>query len=311
MGFFWFLLTAPPGGIFQSENSIRKVANGLHWIIILLGLLLGGGVLRGFLRRREHILCSSAFFEELAADIAHAIEADNFYLVFQPIVEIHSNQIIGAEVLSRLKHPRYGVVKPDQFLEALSRAGLQDRFDYYIFEKTCAWFAKNYGMGKKLKFLSCNFCRQTLSAEDFADRITRIANRYAIPPGCMAIEITEQKQEKDTEQVRRNLEQLQKRGFQVFLDDFGSGVTSLWDFQHYRVDMVKIDRSMLNQTENKRGAAIFRGLVAIAEELDARVLCEGVETCLEHSFAQSSGCHYGQGYYFYSPMSAVDFGRML
>ena len=283
----------------------------MNWILILPGVLVCAAVLWGLVQCQKGILRSRAFLEELASDIAEAMEADNFYLVYQPVVDIHSNQVIGAEVLSRLEHPRHGKVRPDQFLEALSRAGLQEQFDYYIFEKSCAWFAQNYGMGQKLQFLSCNFCRGTLSSDGFADRISQIADRYAIPHGCMAIEITEQEREMDTEQVRRNLEQLRKSGFQVFLDDFGSGVTSLWDFQNYRVDMVKIDRSMLKQTGDMRGATIFRGLVAIAKELDVQVLCAGVETGLEHAFAQSSGCRYGQGYYFYRPMSALEFGRLL
>ena len=283
----------------------------MKWYFVLSGGAVCAAVLWLLAGYRRNLRRKKLMMEELVRSVAEAMEQDSFYLVFQPIVDIHSNQVIGAEVLSRLDHPKLGIVKPDQFLKALAQNGLQERFDYYIFEKTCGWFAENYGMGEKLKFLSCNFCRHTISAAGFADRIRQIADRYAIPHGCMAIEITEKEREMDTEQVCRNLEQLQCSGFQVFLDDFGSGVTSLWDFQNYPVDLVKIDRSMLNQTGNKRGAAIFRGLVSIAEELDAQVLCEGVETRLEHAFVRASGCRYGQGYYFYRPMSAPDFGRLL
>ena len=249
--------------------------------------------------------------KELMQSMESAIDSDYFQLAFQPIVDMGSGKIIGGEVLSRLDHPQLGVVAPEQFLEALAAADLYAKFDYYIFEKVCAWFRRTRSEGERLKFLSCNFSRQTLSTPDFASRITQIADSYDLPHALLAIEITEEKQEPDTSQARSNLEQLKRGGFQIFLDDFGSGVTSLWDFQNYRVDVVKIDRSMLRQTVTQRGATIFHSLVSMAVELDAAVLCEGIETGREQRFARESGCHYGQGFYFHRPMSAKEFINLI
>lgn len=241
--------------------------------------------------------------EELDLRILEFLERDHFVLMIQPVVDLQTNRICSGEVLSRLNHPEQGMIFPDTFLPAIDAAGLYPRFDRYIFEKACAWLSRSAADGESLDFLSCNFSRKTLSGDNLAGDLAAIADRYGLPHDKLGIEITEGEKETDTRQFHDNLQQLKARGFRIFLDDFGSGVTSVTDLMRYPLDVVKIDRSILLTAETEQGKAAYRALVGMAGELGAKVTCEGIETEEQHRLARESGCHYGQGFLFYRPMS--------
>lgn len=253
----------------------------------------------------------NAVGKELESRIEEFIESDHFLLMIQPVVDFRTNAVCGGEVLSRLNHPERGMIFPDEFLPAIDSAGLYPRFDRYIFRKSCAWLSRSLAEGEKLEVLSCNFSRKTLSEADTASQLAQIADSYGLPHDRLAIEITERERETDPQQFRRNLEQLKADGFRIFLDDYGNGVTTVKDLLRYPLDIVKIDRSALLAAETEQGKADYRALVAAAMELGDEVACEGIETEEQSRFAREAGCHYGQGFLFFRPMSTEQVFDMM
>lgn len=238
---------------------------------------------------------------EVEKRIVEFIESDCFELAIQPVVDFRTNAVCGGEVLSRLNHPERGMIFPDVFLSAVDAAELYPQFDRYIFEKSCAWLSQAIAKGEGLETLSCNFSRKTLSEENIAAQLAQIADRHGLPHKRLAIEITERERETDALRFYDNLQQLKANGFRVFLDDYGNGVTSVKDLMKYPLDIVKIDRSILLAAETDQGKAAYRALVAMAAELHAEVVCEGIETEEQSRFAREAGCHYGQGFLFFRP----------
>ena len=240
---------------------------------------------------------------ELKNRLVEFLEQDRFSLVIQPVVDFRDNTTLNAEALSRLNHPELGVIFPDAFLPTVDALGLYPRFDRYIFRKSCAWMSSTLAAGETFRCLSCNFSRKTLSEAALAEDLIRIADEYGIPHAALAIEITERERETDACQLLENLKQLKAAGFRVFLDDYGNGVTSVNDLMQYQLDVVKIDRSMLLETETEQGAENFRALVSTAVGLGAEVACEGIETEAQACFAREAGCHYGQGFLYFKPVA--------
>ena len=238
------------------------------------------------------------------------IDQDRFELVIQPVVDLKTGKIIGGEVLSRLNHPKRGILSPSLFLPIINELNLYPQFDLYIFQKSCDWIAYMLTQEVELQFLACNFSRKTLSEADIVPKIRNCADSLSLNHSQMAIEITEQEDETDTDLFQANLKQLKEDGFQIFVDDFGAGVTSVKDLWHYPVDVVKIDRSILLASNTPKGETAFRGLVKLAATLGAQVLCEGIETEDQHLLAKNCRCHYGQGYLF-SPPITRDFFDIL
>ena len=245
--------------------------------------------------------------QELVRRMPELICCDRFRLVVQPVIDLQTGDIVGGEILSRLDHPEQGVIFPDKFLPAVENAGLYLKFDHHIFAKSCALLKRLTEQGVRLQYLSCNFSRMTLSEKGTATRLAAIADKYGVAHDRLAVEVTEREPEGDSEQFRRNLRQLKEEGFRIFVDDLGAGVTSVRDLWSYPVDVVKIDRSVLLETDSEQGSAAYRGLRNLAADLGYKVLCEGIETERQYRFVLDADCHYGQGFLFYRPMEEERF----
>jgi len=239
---------------------------------------------------------------ELKKRLTEFMEQDRFSLVIQPVVDFRDNTVSSGEALARLHHPELGVIFPDDFLPMVDTMGLYPRFDRYIFRKCCAWMSSTLAEGETFHSLSCNFSRKTLSEANLAGDLIQIADRYGIPHNVLAIEITERERKTDERQFAENLKQLKEAGFRIFLDDYGNGVTSVKDLMQYPLDVVKIDRSLLLQTETAQGKEAFRALVALLTGRGAEVVCEGIDTEAQDRFAREAGCHYGQGFLYFVPI---------
>lgn len=245
--------------------------------------------------------------EELKRKIPEYMEQDRFFLMIQPVVELETGRIWSGEITCRLSDPEHGVIYPNVFLPVVNRMGLQESFDLHIFEKTCAWLS---GLSREripLDSVSVNFSRKTLSRPDLTETLSAIARRYNVPHSQLALEITEWEKETDIAAFRQNLTQLRNAGFQVFLDDLGSGVASPIDLYQYCMDVVKIDRSVLLAAQTQEGKAGFRALVNLSEKQGFSVVCEGIETGEQAALARSCGCRYGQGFFWYRPVEAEVF----
>lgn len=249
--------------------------------------------------------------QELQTRMKEFIRNDRFSLVIQPVMNLKTNTIAGGEVLSRLNHPERGVIFPDSFLPTVAAAGLYAEFDKYIFRKCCAWLSRSRTEGAGMELVSCNFSRKTLSEPDAASQLVQIADSYGLPHSSLGIELMEQEAETDVTQFYGNLKKLKGSGFRIILDDFGEGVTSVKDIMSKPLDIVKIDRSVLLAADNDQVKAAYRSMVEMAEGMGLQVVCEGIETEEQRRFAQDVGCHYGQGFLFYRPMSIDQVFEMI
>lgn len=244
-------------------------------------------------------------------NIHNEIDNNRFFLEYQPIVDTSGN-IVGAEVLSRLNSDESGLLTPHKFLPAIDRVGLNEEFDYYIFEKNCKWIANDKALRQKYVYNS-NFSRATICDISFEGRITEIADKYGVAYSSLAIEILEDKdlskEEKDI--MKANLVKLKSKGFKIFLDDFGKGYTSFSDLSQFDVDIIKIDREIVRNSVTETGLVILRGIIKTAKDLGFKTLCEGVETQEEMEIVKNEGCDLMQGYYFYRPMPVAKLEEKL
>ena len=240
------------------------------------------------------------------------IENNRFFLEFQPILNAKTNQIMGAEVLSRLNSPTEGILTPRIFLSAVNNVGLNRQFDYYIFEKNCKWISGD--KERRMNYVyTINFSRFTLCDPDLAQNIISIIESYGIDYSCIAIEILEDKNLDSDEKASmvQNLTALKEKGILILLDDFGKGHTTFNDLTEFSIDIVKIDKSITQNAETKTGFVILKNIIQTAHDLGFKTLCEGIETESQQKTVTDAGCDILQGYYLYRPMPVTKFETLF
>ena len=236
--------------------------------------------------------------KKITESILKGFENNEFEMYLQFIVDNKTKKIVSAEVLSRWDSPSKGLIGPGKYIENMETAGLISKHDFYMFDLACRQLEKWKGTEFENIALSCNFTRITLSEENFIDKLKMISNGYNFDKSKIAIEITEDAIEKDRETATKNVRLCKELGFRIYLDDLGSGYTSLANLCDYPIDVVKIDRDILLKIENEKGKDLFTGIIALAHSLNIKVICEGVETEEQNTRVSSSACDFIQGWYY-------------
>jgi len=236
--------------------------------------------------------------KKMIENILKGIDNNEFKMYLQFVVDNKTKKIISAEALSRWDNPQEGIIGPGNYIGHMETAGLISKHDFYMFELACRQLEKWRDTEYNDISISCNFTRITLSEEDCIDKLIEISKGYQFDKSKLAIEITEDAIEKDRETAKRNVRLCRELGFKIYLDDLGSGYTSLANLCDYPIDVVKIDRDILLKTSTKRGKDLFSGIIALAHNLDISVICEGVETEEQNTLVSQSNCDYIQGWYY-------------
>lgn len=249
----------------------------------------------------NHSINSFMEEKEFTESILKGFEDNEFKLYLQFIVDNSTKEILSAEALSRWDSKKKGLVGPGEYIKYMENTGLISRHDFLMFELVCRQLEKWSNTEYKNISISCNFTRITLSEETFIDEISKISNRYNFDKSKLAIEITEDAIERDRETATNNVILCKKYGFKVYLDDLGSGYTSLSNLCDYPIDVVKLDRDILLKADTERGKALFWGIIALAHNLNMEVICEGVENEEQNQLISSSECDYIQGWYYSKP----------
>lgn len=266
---------------------------------------------------KDYAICDNETlysFEEtkqLEQYIVNAIDTNEFHIMMQPYIEAKTGKISGCEVLARLKHPICGLVMPGIFLEVITRKKLNVQFDFCIFEKCCQWISSRTKDELAGRVVSCNFSRKTISHGEFANRVIELIEKYKVPTENLAIEFTESEEETNKPVVIKNLTTLKEHGLSIYLDDYGSGITSYDDFLNYPVNLIKIDRDILYSANTQTGKTVFENIVALAQKLDIALLCEGAETEEQAQFLKKSNVKYIQGFYYYMPMESYECSNLF
>ena len=240
----------------------------------------------------------------LLSEIQRALEKREFIFYVQPQCNMLTGKIIGLESLVRWQHPVRGLISPGEFIPLLEQNGFITYLDIYVWELVCKQLSAWNKGGKKLIPFSVNMSRMDIYAIDVVEKFKELVDKYEIDPKYLEIEITESAYAEDDDKIRRVLEDLRKAGFPVFMDDFGSGYSSLNMLKDVNVDVIKIDTKFLDMNENSqsRGMGILETIVRMARVMQMKIIAEGVERKEQVDFLRNIGCIYGQGYYYYKPL---------
>ena len=240
------------------------------------------------------------------------IDNNRFFLEYQPVIDAKTRKIIGAEVLSRLNSESEGILPPKSFLSAVDSVGINEKFDYYIFEKNCKWISNDKKQRENYKY-TINFSRSTISEPEFVEKITSIAEKYDLKFSCLAVEILEDKNiiGEAKQQMIDNLSTLKEKGISILLDDFGSGYTTFVDLQNLDISIIKIDKSITQNAVTETGFKILKNIIQTSKDIGFKTLCEGIETKEQEDVVIEAGCDLLQGFYYYKPMSVVNLEKIL
>lgn len=245
-------------------------------------------------------------------NIEKEIDNNHFFLEYQPVLDANTREIIGAEVLSRLNSQTDGILPPRSFLAAVDSLGINEKFDYYIFEKNCKWISNDKKQREGYRY-TINFSRSTLSEPAFAEKIISIAEKYDLKFSCLAVEILEDKNltGDKKKQMIDNLSMLKEKGVSILLDDFGSGYTTFGDLQNLDISIVKIDKSITQNAVTDTGFIILKNIIQTSKDIGFKTLCEGIETKEQEEAVIKAGCDLLQGFYYYRPMSVAMLEKLL
>ena len=243
----------------------------------------------------------------LEADLDTALPRQEFDLDFQPIMNIESREIVGAEALMRWHSPTRGTVAPDNFIAVAEETGLIVPLGEWALRKACAT-AASWPPGLRI---AVNVSAVQLKSGGFARSVISALAFSGVPASRLELEITETVLMDESETVLRTLRQLRGLGIRIALDDFGTGYSSLGYLRRFPVDKIKIDRSFIRDIDNRDTAAIVRTIIGLGAELGITVTAEGVETEMQLDMLRDNGCVEAQGYLIGVPSKAGDIQRLL
>lgn len=240
---------------------------------------------------------------ELINNFEEALSNGYIKAYFQPLTRTISGKVFGAEALARWDDPERGLIPPGEFIDSLEEHKLIHKLDLAMVENVCRFYQQNEC--KDMTF-SINLSRLDFVETDMFREITDILNRYNVPVNAIHLEITESTMLTNPENTQRLFEQFHKAGFSIWMDDFGSGYSSLNVLCDYPFDVLKIDMSLLRKFD-VRSRKIISSIVNMSKAIGIHTLSEGVETEEQLAFLRDIGCEILQGYYFAKPMCEADF----
>jgi len=241
-----------------------------------------------------------------------AMDNNEFSLLLQPKYELKNETVIGSEALVRWVTKEGENIPPSKFIPIFEKNGSIYELDKFMWESVCQQLRKWLDEGKAVKPVSVNVSRIDLYDPELVNVLVRIVNKYKIPKELFELEITESAYTGDPQMIMSVVDNLQREGFRILMDDFGSGYSSLNMLKDIYIDVLKIDMGFLQRTDRTgRGNNILAAVVYMADKLKLPTIAEGVETKEQVDFLKSIGCNWAQGFYFSQPISAEEFSQLL
>jgi len=246
---------------------------------------------------------------DLALDVAHALADEEFYLVYQPEIDLHSGGFAGVEALIRWNHATRGVVSPSEFIPLLESSGDIVDVGRWALETACyqgaEWHAKGYRFP-----VAVNTSGQQLRRAVFADEVQRALRASRFDASHLTLEFSHRVLS-DPEALT-TLSTLHQRGVRLAIDDFSPGHPSFDDFAGVPIDVVKLDRDFVAaNADSTEGAAVIHQLVHDARALALRVIASGVEDASQRDHLRDENVDVGQGFHFARPFAAEEIDRFL
>jgi diguanylate cyclase (GGDEF)-like protein/PAS domain S-box-containing protein len=244
--------------------------------------------------------------------LRNALERNEFVLHYQPQVDLKTGQIVGMEALIRWKHPELGMVPPSRFVGVAEDTGLIVPIGAWVMRTAAAqnkaW--QDAGLGRLR--VAVNVSARQFSAADLVPGIEQVLLDTGLDPCCLELELTESLFMSDVTPAVELLHRMKSLGVKLSIDDFGTGYSSFSYLSSFPIDVLKIDRSFVNDiTHDANDAAIVASIIALAHNLRLSVIAEGVETAEQLDYLRHQGCDEMQGYYFSRPLPAQEFEQLL
>ena len=244
----------------------------------------------------------------IEGQLVHAVDRGELVVRFQPIVDIRSNALHGAEALVRWDNADLGFLEPDDFVPLAEDTGLIVTIGHHVLDAACREVARWHKLGFPHLNLSVNISSRQLRGRALIDAVTEILSTYGVRPDALELEITEGSLMHDVAETMETLRALSAMGVRLALDDFGTGYSCLSHLKDMPVDTVKIDKSFVRNVVTDPGnATVVEAVLAMARRLGIRVIAEGVETAEQLAFLAERGCELAQGFYFGQALAADRF----
>lgn len=234
-----------------------------------------------------------------------ALEEKWIKVFYQRIVSTSTGKTCFAEALSRWIDPNRGLLPPDSFIPTLEKYHLMHKLDLYMLDRVCEQLQIRTDINLGAIPVSVNFSAQDFDHVSVVEEIKRIADSHNVSHDKIIIEITEQDAALGRFTFKEQLKELQKDGFKIWLDDFGSGYSSLNVFSSFHFDLIKMDMELLRRLEDNDGANkyIMKAIVGLAKKMNMLTLAEGIETEEHFNFLKEIECDCAQGFHFFKPES--------
>jgi diguanylate cyclase (GGDEF)-like protein len=339
-----FAILLAPASRAEAEDGVRRIAEALrqpiqaggHELLVRASIgvsdATGGVEPRELLRRADVAMYAAkdqgkqraARYEpamdaravedaSLGAQLRHAIDAGELYLVYQPIVELPDGGVVGAEALVRWQHPQRGVTLPDVFIPIAERNGLIVPLGQWILREACQQAVRwqNLPGASSLRKISVNVSARQLREPDFAATVAEILRDNDMDPSGLVVEITETAVFGGGTAME-SVRSLHRLGVTIALDDFGTGHSSLGLLRTCPVDILKVDKTFVDEVASGSDQdVIATALIHIANGLRLQAVAEGVETAIQANHLYRLGYRYAQGYHFGRPGPAAAIAAML
>lgn len=257
----------------------------------------------------EHLLEKSIEERKIIGEFDRALDNEEFVMFLQPQVDV-SGKPFGSEALVRWKHPDKGLLAPGVFIDVLEKTGFVYRLDRYMWDKAVKRLAEWKKRGINDYHISVNISTKDFYLIDVYETFVGLVEKYDIDPKLLKLEITETALMSDFNKNMVIIKRLQKYGFDIEIDDFGSGYSSLNMLKDISADVLKIDMGFLRASENEvKGQDILESIIGLANKLGMRVITEGVEKKTQVDMLYDMGCKMFQGYYFSKPIPVDEFEK--
>jgi diguanylate cyclase (GGDEF)-like protein len=248
---------------------------------------------------------------KMERELRHAILHREFELHYQPVVDLSSGAVVGAEALLRWQHPELGIILPEVFMPVAEETGMMVQIGAWVIRRACLQNRSWQDAGLAPIWVSVNLSARQLNQYDLQDTVAWALRETGLPAQYLSLEITESLLMGNAADIRDKLQTLKAIGLQLTIDDFGTSYSSLSSLKGFPVDAIKIDLAFIRDLPHDQdNAAIVRAAIALAHSLGLRVVAEGVENDEQIAFLCEQGCDQMQGFVYSAALSAQEFSQL-
>lgn len=260
----------------------------------------------------ENFMKKIMFQEKIENNMENALKNREFKIYMQSKIDLKTERICGAEALVRWNSSELGFIVPDKFIPLFEKNGFVVRLDFYMLEEIFKKMIEITGKGIINFTISVNQSRTTICNPRYIHRLTEIVNKYDIDTSRIEIEVTESILTENHKYILSIIEKIRAMGFEVSMDDFGSGYSSLSILKDMPINELKLDRMFLSEeVKSDKTKTIIKKVIEMARELNINSVCEGVETKDDVQFLKEIKCDMAQGYYYGKPMPIEEFEKII